>query len=77
MNTSKNYDLVMHKFKYGGLGEREMFVDENCQNLDLKSVHFGIADDLIKNNMKKEAFDMLEKVRKEFQYVQCTLLFTK
>ena len=71
MNTDKNYDLVMHKYKYGGLGEREMFVDENSARIlnTLKSVHFGIADDLVKNNRKKEALDVLEKVRKEFQYV--------
>lgn len=71
MNTQRNYDLVMHKFKYGGLGDHEMFVDENSARImnTLKSVHFGIADDLIRNNRKKEALDVLEKTRKEFQYV--------
>lgn len=71
MNTDKNYDLVMHKFKYGGLGEREMFVDENSARImnTLKSVHFGIADDLIRSNKNEEAKNVLEKVKKEFMYV--------
>jgi hypothetical protein len=71
MNTQKSYDLVMHKFKYGGLGDHEMFVDENSARImnTLKSVHLSIADDLLKNNRKKEAVDVLEKTRKEFAYV--------
>jgi hypothetical protein len=71
MNTQKSYDLVMKDFKYGGLGEREMFVDENSARIlnTLKSVHFAIADDLIRNNRKEDAVKVLEKARKEFQYV--------
>ncbi|HQD13665.1 MAG TPA: hypothetical protein PLW43_12015, partial [Chitinophagales bacterium] len=70
-NTQKSFDIVMNKFKYGGLGEREMFVDENSGRImnTLKSVHFGIADDLIRNNRKEDAVKVLEKARKEFQYV--------
>ena len=58
-------------FKYGGLGEREMFVDENSARImnTLKSVHFSIADDLIRNNRKEDAVKVLERARKEFQYV--------
>ncbi len=71
MNTQKSFDFVMKDFKYGGLGEREMFVDENSARImnTLKSVHFSIADDLIKNNRKEDAVKVLEKARKEFQYV--------
>ncbi|MDB5228731.1 MAG: rane protein [Bacteroidota bacterium] len=70
MNTQKSYDILMKKFKYGGMGEREMFVDENSSRImnTLKSVHFGIADDLIKNNKKQEAVNVLERIRKEFTY---------
>ncbi|HRH57563.1 MAG TPA: DUF2723 domain-containing protein [Chitinophagales bacterium] len=71
MNTQRSFDIVMKKFKYGGLGEREMFVDENSSRImnTLKSVHFSIADDLIKNNRKADALKVLEQARKEFQYV--------
>ena len=70
-NTSKSYDLLMNKFKYGGLGDHEMFVDENSARMmnTLKSVNLGIADDLIRNNRKQEAQQCLEKIRKEFAYV--------
>lgn len=70
-NTQKSYDLVMNKFKYGGLGEREMFVDENSGRMmnTLKSVHLSIADDLIRNNKQTEAVNVLERTKKEFQYV--------
>ncbi len=71
MNTQNSFDVVMKKFKYGGLGEREMFVDENSSRImnTLKSVHFSIADDLIRNNRKEDAVKVLEKARKEFQDV--------
>jgi hypothetical protein len=71
MNTQKSFDIVMKEFKYGGLGEREMFVDENSARImnTLKSVHFSIADDLIRNNRKEDAVKVLERARKEFQYV--------
>ncbi|MEZ5026171.1 MAG: DUF2723 domain-containing protein [Chitinophagales bacterium] len=71
INTQKSFDIVMNKFKYGGLGEREMFVDENSGRImnTLKSVHFSIADDLIKQNRKEDAIKILEKARKNFQYV--------
>jgi hypothetical protein len=71
MNTEKNIDLINNKFKYGGLGEREMFIDENSARImnTLKSVHFAIADDLIRNNKKEEAIKVLDKAKKEFQYV--------
>ena len=61
----------MNKFKYGGLGDHEMFVDENSARMmnTLKSVNMGIVDDLIRNNRKQEALQCLEKVRKEFAYV--------
>lgn len=70
-NTQKSYDILMNKFKYGGLGEREMFVDENSSRImnTLKSVHFGIADDLIRHNKNAEAINVLERARKEFQNV--------
>lgn len=70
MNTQKNYELVMKEFKYGGIGEREMFVDENSARImnTLKNVHFTIADDLIRNGKNQEAIDVLEKIRKEFRY---------
>lgn len=69
-NTQKSFDLVMNKFKYGGLGDHEMFVDENSARImnTLKSVHFGIVDDLIKQNRMDDAIKVLEKTRKEFQY---------
>ena len=71
MNTQKSFDIVTKKFKYGGLGEREMFVDENSGRImnTLKSVHFSIADDLIRNNRKEDAVKVLEQAKKEFQYV--------
>lgn len=71
MNTQKSFDVLTKKFKYGGLGEREMFVDENSGRImnTLKSVHFSIADDLIRNNRKADAVKVLEQARKEFQYV--------
>ena len=71
MNTQKSFDIVTKKFKYGGLGEREMFVDENSGRImnTLKSVHFSVADDLIRNNRKEDAVKILEQARKEFQYV--------
>ena len=71
MNTQKSFDVVMKQFKYGGLGEREMFVDENSARImnTLKSVHFAIADDLIRNGRKEDAVKILERARKEFQYV--------
>jgi hypothetical protein len=61
----------MNKFKYGGLGDHEMFVDENSARMmnTLKSVNLGIVDDLIRNNKKQEAQQCLEKIRKEFAYV--------
>ncbi|HNA39473.1 MAG TPA: hypothetical protein PLR84_08190, partial [Chitinophagales bacterium] len=71
MNTQKSFDIVTKKFKYGGLGEREMFVDENSGRImnTLKSAHLSIADDLIRNNRKEDAVKVLEQARKEFQYV--------
>ncbi len=71
MNTDKNFDLVQNKFKYGGLGEREMFVDENSARImnSQKSVHFAIADDLIRNGKNDEAIKVLDKAKKEYQYV--------
>ncbi|HRB68100.1 MAG TPA: hypothetical protein PLO32_09950 [Chitinophagales bacterium] len=70
-NTQKSYDIVMKKFKYGGLGEREMFVDENSNRImnTLKSVHFSIADDLIRHQKNAEAINVLDRAKKEFQYV--------
>ena len=70
VNTQKSFDLVMKDFKYGGMGEREMFVDENSARIlnTLKSVHFGIADDLIRNNRKADGVKVLDKVKKEFTY---------
>jgi hypothetical protein len=70
MNTSKSFDLVMNKFKYGQMGEHELFMDENSARImnTLKSVHFAIADDLVKNNRKEDALKVLEKIRKEFRY---------
>lgn len=71
MNTQKSFDIVTKQFKYGGLGEREMFVDENSSRImnTLKSVHFAIADDLIRNNRKPDALKVLEQAKKQFQYV--------
>jgi Protein of unknown function (DUF2723) len=70
MNTQRSYDLVMKSFKYGGIGEREMFVDENSGRImnTLKSVHFAIADDLVRNGKNQEAVNILDKVKKEFRY---------
>jgi len=70
MNSDKNVEIV-NKFKYGGLGEREMFVDENSARImnTLKSVHLSMADDLIRNNRNDEAIKILDKAKKEFQYV--------
>lgn len=71
MNTQKSFDIVTKKFKYGGLGDHEMFVDENSGRImnTLKSVHFSIADDLVRNNRKEDAIKVLEQARKQFQYV--------
>jgi len=70
-NTQKSFDIVMNKFKYGGLGDREMFVDENSGRImnTLKSVHFSIADDLIRNSRQADAVKVLDRAQKEFQYV--------
>ncbi len=70
-NTQKSFDIVMNKFKYGGLGDREMFVDENSGRImnTLKSVHFSVADDLIRNNRQADAVKVLDRAQKEFQYV--------
>lgn len=70
-NTQKSFDILMNKFKYGGLGENEMFVDENSGRImnTLKSVHFGIADDLIRHDKKEDAVKVLERAKKEFQYI--------
>ena len=60
----------MKDFKYGGLGEREMFVDENSARImnTLKSVHFAIADDLVRNGRQADAVKVLDRAKKEFQY---------
>lgn len=71
MNTQRSYDILMNDFKYGGLGDREMFVDENSARImnTLKSVHFGIADDLVRNGRQADAVKVLDRAKKEFQYV--------
>jgi hypothetical protein len=70
LNTQRSYELIMKDFKYGGLGDHEMFVDENSARImnTLKSVHFSIVDDLIKQGKNEQAVDVLDKVKKEFRY---------
>lgn len=48
-----------------------MFVDENSGRImnTLKSAHFSVADDLIRNNRNEDAVKILEQAKKEFQYV--------
>lgn len=70
INTEKSFDLVTKQFKYGGLGEREMFVDENSARImnSQKSVHFAIADALIRDGKTAEAIQVLDKAKKEYRY---------
>ncbi|MCB9033039.1 MAG: DUF2723 domain-containing protein [Chitinophagales bacterium] len=70
MNSDKSYDLVMNQYKYGGLDQHEMFVDENSARImnTLKSVHFAVADDLVRNGRQADAAKVLDKVKKSFPY---------
>jgi len=69
-NPSKYYDLVMNKYKFGGLDKREMFVDENSARIAnvLRGSMIKLADDLSRQGAKDSTKKVLEKVIQSFKY---------
>ncbi len=68
VNDEVMYNNVMEKFKYGGLGEKEHFIDENTHRMMhvLRGVHLTLAEDLNRKGKKEESINVLERVKEQF-----------
>ena len=68
MNTEATYDRLMNKYKYGGLDEREHFIDENTHRLmhGLRNLHITLARQLSNQGEKEKAVNVLERMKEKF-----------
>ncbi len=70
VNSDRFLDVVQNKFRYGGLNEREMFVDENSARMMnvLKMTHLKLAEALTEEGKTEEAVGVLNQVYDKFKY---------
>ena len=65
IDTELLYDKYMNKFKWGGMGEPNVYMDENVirtmKIVRLRSNFYRLADALIKENKKDSALALLNK----------------
>lgn len=68
MNTEASYQRLMDKFQYGGLDEKEHFIDENTHRLmhGLRNLHLSVARNLTAKGEKEKAVDVLERMKEKF-----------
>jgi hypothetical protein len=69
-NSDKYYNLVMDKYKFGGMDKNEMFVDENSARIAnvLRGSMIKLADDLSRQGAKDSTKKVLDKVISSFKY---------
>jgi hypothetical protein len=63
INTSLMFENMMHKFRWGGIEEGEIYLDENCQRMfsNMRHNFASLATALIKENKIDSAFQVIEK----------------
>jgi len=68
LNADAMYDRIMNKYQYGGLGEREHFIDENTHRMmhGLRNVHIALARKLNAEGKKEKSIEVLERVKEKF-----------
>jgi hypothetical protein len=68
MNTDAMYERLMNNYQYGGLDEKEHFIDENTHRLmhGLRNVHLALADQLQKEGKTEKSLAVLERMKEKF-----------
>ncbi|MCB0502398.1 MAG: DUF2723 domain-containing protein [Bacteroidetes bacterium] len=68
MNEDATYDRLMEKYQYGGLDEKEHFIDENTDRLmhGLRNLHISLARSLTDAGKSEKAINVLERMKEKF-----------
>jgi len=68
LNSDDMYDRLMNKYQYGGLDEREHFIDENTHRMmhGLRNIHIALARKLNEEGKKGKSIEVLERVKEKF-----------
>ena len=69
MDTDKTYDCVMHRFRYGGLDNPGLYLDDTNRNMAvlLQNLHIMLAAELCNKQQYEKAKAVLDRCRQEIR----------
>lgn len=69
MDTDKTYDCVIHRFRYGGLDNPGLYLDDTNRNMAvlLQNLHIMLAAELCNKQQYEKAKAVLDRCRQEIR----------